>query len=227
MSASNLGSPGRTEHETQFTYILRRVVEATDGALGAILVDAEGESVDYASAILDPFEFKVTAAHFQLLLQHLAAGGLTGCAGEPYRLVVQTDQRGFVVDALPDGYALCMVLDPEAGFGHANRALDEALPELYREAGWVAPPRHWHAVDVRVGEGGYPAAVQTTVGWLSLDIVGRVAVGLRAGEVGFRVGLVQVDCEFTLTLGHDGRWYADVAPATIAAATQVTRQGAP
>ena len=200
----------RIEHETGFTAILGRMLAATPGAIGAALVDAEGEAVDYSGPTIDPFELKVAAAHFRIVLQELEQGKLTEAGGTPRRLSILTSKRMFVIDCLPEGYALLSILHRTAAIGHADRALDAALHDLYREAGWNAPPGvlRWQELQVRVDAKDRPTAILVDVGWRPVKVIGKVVAGLQRGEMGFRVGVGEA--EVTLVRGRDGRWYGDV-----------------
>jgi hypothetical protein len=200
----------RIEHETGFTAILTRMLAATPGAIGAALVDAEGEAVDYSGPTIDPFELKVAAAHFRIVLQELERGKLTESGGLPRRLSILTSKRMFVIDCLPDGYALLSVLHRTAAFGHADRALDAALHDLYREAGWNAAPGvlRWQELQVKCDPAGRPTSIRIDVGWRPVKVIGKVAAGLQRGETGFRVGVG--DVEVTLVRGLDDRWYGDL-----------------
>lgn len=211
------GPFAREEHETGFTAILHRMVRATPGAIGAALVDAEGETVDYAGDHIEPFELKVAAAHWRIVLQEIEQGALTQRAGPPRRLSIETTRRLFVLDSLPEGYALLSVLHRDAGLAHADRALDVALRDLYVEAGWSCPPDlfRWHEIDVRLGDGGRPASVRSGQTWEPVRVIGRVATGLRRDEIGYRVGAEHAHCELTLVRGRDERWYADLSPDSI------------
>lgn len=208
----------RLEHETGFTAILLRLMHATPGAVGAALVDAEGEAVDYAGDRIEPFELKVAAAHWRIVLAEIELGALAKRGGATRRLLVETTRKIFVIDALPDGYALLSVLASDAATGGiADRALDIALRDLYVEAGWTCPPDlfHWHEVEVRTGDGARPISVRSSDGWETVRVIGRLATGLQHDEVGFRVGVGTQDCELTLVRGRDARWYADMPAESI------------
>jgi len=207
------GQWDRKEHETGFTPILARMLTATPGAIGAALVDAEGEAVDYAGDRIDPYDLKVAAAHWRIVLQDIERGPLTERGGMPRRLVVRTTKRAFVLDALPEGYALLSILHRTAAFGHADRALDAALRDLYREAGWAAPPGlfRWHPVEVEV-EHHRPKRIRVHKHWVPVTVIGKVAAGLQRGEVGYRVGIDRSTSELTLVFGRDDAWYADAEP---------------
>ncbi len=220
------GTYAREEHETGFTAILLRLLRATPGAIGAALVDAEGEAVDYAGDRIEPFELKVAAAHWRIVLAEIELGALSKRGGATRRLSVETTRKVFVIDALPDGYALLSILagDTATG-GDADRALDVALRDLYVEAGWACPPDlfHWHEVDVKTGDGARPISVRSGKAWEAVRVIGRVATGLQQDEVGFRVGVGSEDCELTLVRGRDERWYADLPPESIQQPQEPTR----
>ena len=53
-----------------------------------------------------------------------------------------------------------------------------------------------------------PTAIRIDVGWRPVKVIGKVATGLQRGELGFRVGVG--DVEVTLVRGLDDRWYGDL-----------------
>lgn len=202
----------REEDETGFTAILRKHVEATPGALGAALVDGQGEAVDYAGETIDPFDLKVAAAHFRIVLNDIDGGRLAAEGGTTERLLVLTDKRGFVLTVLPEGYALLTILRANAALGHADRSIDVTLRGIYREAGWNAPPGafRWHPIDVEIDARARPHRLRIRHQWTAVQPIGRVIGGLQPGEVGWRVDVPAAECETTLVLGRDDRWYADL-----------------
>lgn len=208
----------REEAETGFTTILRRHLEATPGAIAMAIVDAEGEAVDYAGDTIDPFDIKVAAATFRIILVELETGPYARRGGAPKRLWVKGAHRGYMLDALPDGYALLAILESDAALGHASRTLDSTLRAIYREAGWAAPPElaRWTPVEIEQGPDGRPRSVRAQQGWVHVVVIGKVAAGLSPGEIGFRVELPDIARtggsahEATLVRGIDDVWYADL-----------------
>jgi hypothetical protein len=202
----------RLEDETPFTTILRQHVDATPGAMGAALVDGDGEAVDYAGDAIDPFDLKIAAAHWRIVLSDIQRGKLTEQGGPTVRLIVLTERRGFLLTALPDGYALLSILKANAALGHADRSIDVTLRALYREASWNAPPDafRWHPIDVEIDPRARPFRIRIRHQWTAVIPIGRVAAGLQPGEVGWRVDVPAAECETTLVLGRDDRWYADL-----------------
>jgi hypothetical protein len=202
----------REEDETGFTAILRKHVEQTPGALGATLVDSEGEAVDYGGDTIDPFDLKIAAAHFRIVLNDIDRGRLAEEGGPTARMLILTEKRGFVLTVLPEGYALLTILRANAALGHADRSLDATLRGIYREAGWQSPPGafRWHPIDVEIDARARPHRVRVRHQWTPVQPIGRVIAGLQPGEVGWRVDVPAAECETTLVLGRDDRWYADL-----------------
>ncbi len=56
-----------------FASILQRLVEASPGAVGAVLADEEGETVDLYGDIDDPDALKLAAAYMGILLRRLGS----------------------------------------------------------------------------------------------------------------------------------------------------------
>jgi hypothetical protein len=195
----------RDQDESTFGAILARLVAAVAGAQAAALVDAEGETVDYAGA-LDPFELKVTAAHWQIALAEIATQ-----AERPRQLTIRARRRSYVVRCLEEGYTVVLVLHPRAGFAASERALQEALARLCSEAGFSAPPRagRWFGVEVEPEphDRARPARLHLASGWAPVEVMGSL-VGLRPRERGFRVRLPN-GAEMMLVRERLGRWFAD------------------
>ena len=134
----------RDQAATTFTTILDHLIGRIPGAHGVALVDVEGETVDYAGHA-DPFEIKLSAAHWRIVLGVIEDHEQLG---EPRTLVVRGTRRSFITYALPEGYALVLLLGRRAGFNASSRAFFDCERALAREAGWVvaASGRQWHAV---------------------------------------------------------------------------------
>jgi putative intracellular protease/amidase len=198
-----------------FEQILARLVARIPGAAAAILVDDEGEAVDYhlARARLAAFDVRIAAAHWRIVLDEVAASSRLG---RPTLLAVRGTARNFYAHALAEGYALVIVLGRRAPLAISPRALSVCERALHREAGWVAPPvtRAWHEVDVATDTSGRPTELRAHAenGAIVpvLELLGRM-VGLAPTERGYRVRLTNgVEC--TLVRERGARWYADEDP---------------
>jgi hypothetical protein len=204
----DLGSgPARDQERSTFTDILERLMRATPGAVAAVLVDYDGEAVDYAGSF-DPFELKVAAAHWQIVLAELRA---IASLGELRGLVVAAGARSYVVRAFHEGYAVMVVMHRRSAFAFSERALQDAAARFASEAGW--PPPHdairWFQADVETLDSDplRPARVRLAGAWHPVEVMGSV-VGLPAPERGYRVRLPN-GVEAILVRERLGHWFSD------------------
>jgi hypothetical protein len=147
-------SPRRAHRErdmppSPFATILEELVARMPGAFAAVLVDAEGECVDYGGRG-DPFDLRLAAAHWHIALaevaRHLARFAELGRTSS---LLVRAERRSFYAKALADGYAVVVLLGRRAGFGASRRAVDLCERSLCAEAGWPIPAGpHWYPARV-------------------------------------------------------------------------------
>ena len=206
-------APVRDTEASPFAAILEALVARVPGAFAAAMVDQEGECVDYTGRG-DPYDLKVAAATWAIVLAD-AAPRLSP-AGALRTLLVRASRRSYLVQALPDGYALLLLLGRRAGFTASRRALDLCARALAAEASWPAPegPR-WYPVRVEcrahrpsrvaaeaLGETGGGAPRQHTV-----EVLGTL-VTPDPRERGFRLRL-DSGVELTVVREAGGFWYAD------------------
>ena len=209
MSRAAQEPPARDQEPTRFTEILAQLLRAVPGTLAAALADPEGETVDYAGN-MDPFDLKVTAAHWQIVRSELA--GL-GVAEGSRQLVVRARGRAYLVRMLAEGYVVVLVMHPHAAFAVSPRILEPWLAELALEAGWIQrlPRRDWYGVTVEASSGDHrrPQRLQMQGRWHRVEVLGRV-LGLHKAERGYRVRLPN-GAELTLLRERFGGWFADEA----------------
>jgi hypothetical protein len=216
----------RDTDATPFSAILAELLQRVPGSYAAALVDAEGETVDYAG-YGDPFDLRVAAAHLQLVLQGIrnSAHGSedgdsesaadverTGVLGEPRWVVVRGHRKSVAASVLPDGYALALLLRPRSAFAISTRALKVCTRALAAEAGWTdlelrdgVKQRSWFAVEVETDGRGRP--VRIGANRVVVEVLGAV-MGLAVRERGFRVRTLE-GTELTLVREPRQLWYAD------------------
>ncbi|MFO0568873.1 MAG: hypothetical protein U0263_24665 [Polyangiaceae bacterium] len=214
MSRRRRGPVARDQDTTPFGAILLRLCDGT-GALGAALVDQEGETVDYAGYV-DSYEIRVAAAEWRLVLRTLSFSNIRAWAATR-QLFVRCHQRSFAAIALPEGYAIVLQLSARC-FGLSERALAEATRELCAEAGLELPregrAEHWSRVEVRPlpNDPRRPAAVWVGSTWTRVEVLGRYdSKQLARGELGYRARLAS-GAEINLVREKLGRWYAEDLP---------------
>jgi hypothetical protein len=201
--------PGRDMDESAFSRILSELVGRIPGAHGAVLVDNDGESVDYAGWA-NTFELRVCAAHWKIIINEIGAQPSLGTARS---LIVRSTTRSFFCHVLPDGYAVVILLGRRAGFAASPRALAVCERELRCEAGW--PPasvgRPWFVVNITTDVHRRPVAIRMgcspALPEIPIEVLGRL-VGLNRAHRGYRARL-ENGAEVTLVRESGSNWYAD------------------
>lgn len=205
--------PPRDQGLSVFSPILLRLCRASD-ALGAALVDGEGETVDYAGRI-DPYDLRVAAAEFRLVLSVLQAASTNRSGSRPSvrELMVRARGRSFALWALSEGYALVVVL-PRHAFRFSQRALAQAAEELRGEAGLCPaekPERpRWSSVEVRTepGDTKRPQALQDQGAWQPVVIMGRLEADPHAAQETGYLARTASGRELLLVREPLGKWFA-------------------
>jgi hypothetical protein len=166
------GLAPREQAETSFARILSGLVARVPGARAAALVDREGETVDYAGAG-EPDEIRIAAAHWRIVLRDVQdQKSLAGAAS----LAIQAARRSFMVQSLPEGYAVVLLLGDELGTLRFERAMAACGTALAREAGWaIAHSPRWYPVDVTRDSSGRPLALELAGTSAALELLGRCA----------------------------------------------------
>ena len=113
MSVGRRSWAPRDQEPTRFTPVLGRLCEST-AVLGAALVDRLGETVDYAGYVA-PFDLKVAAAEWRLVLERLACASPTLAWPDTHELVVRAARLSFIGRAAQRG------LRPGRGASQARR----------------------------------------------------------------------------------------------------------
>jgi hypothetical protein len=205
----------RDQAATPFGGTLMRLVDST-AAFGAALVDSEGETVDYAGAVL-PYDIRIAAAEWALVLKTIKLSRVEDWT-DTHEVRIRARGKSFAVLGLPEGYAVVLELTPRC-FSLSPRAVTEAVRELCEEAGlelprWLRPHENWSRVEVRPlpNDPRRPAAVWVGHAWTRVELLGKYqAAHLEHGEIGYRARLAS-GAEITLVREQLGRWYAEDLP---------------
>jgi hypothetical protein len=178
------------------------------GGIGAVLVDRDGEAVDYAGRA-DAYDLKLAGAHWQIVLRQVIDLATRHSLGALRLVAIRGERRSFIAHVLPDDYVLVLILRKRAGIAPAVRAFAVCERSLAREAGWhaAATSATWFAANVREGRGGRPAQLVVGNEEHSLELLGRLT-GLSRRESGWRVRLGH-GAELMLVREPGGLWYAD------------------
>ncbi len=221
----------RDQVESAFSAILSALVEAVPLAAGAALVDAEGETVDYAG-YLDPFDLKVAAAHFGVVLHDIRS---FRPMKEVKEIRVRAKKRAYLLRVLDSDYSLILVLHKYSGFSVSRRALRETESRLCIEAGLEQTDLDpiWYRVEVETALGRplrlrapsqyaelklpVSARAPSTIRpltemrdpltWVDVEVIGAL-MGTPSKERGFRVRLAN-GAEMTLIREPNRLWFVD------------------
>jgi len=87
--------------------ILKELVEATPHAVGAILVDWEGEAVQ-EFCHCDPYEIRFLAAHKGIILTRLKEMQSSDQVGSVQDVVVTASEGHLIIGCIDDDYSLVM-----------------------------------------------------------------------------------------------------------------------
>ena len=115
-----------------FDQILKRAVLETQGAVGAIFLDCEGEEIAHYT-ILSGDEMKLMGAHYGIVWVEVAAmisRRLTASAAE----AIFHSERGIcLIRSVQKEYIVLLMVRPSEGIGQARRWLRWAAGEIQRE----------------------------------------------------------------------------------------------
>lgn len=196
------------QHESAFAAILATLVARVPGARAAALVDAEGETVDYAGRVA-AFDTRLAAAHWRIVLDGVRSN--PSFVGARW-IAARASRSSFVVHAMPQNYAVVILFARRSGMTGWSRAMSACERMLAAEAGWSRsdPAQAWFAVDVHCDSSGRPRRLTVSGERLPVEILG-VLVGMPHRERGWRVR-IRGGVEATLVHEAGGAWYADESP---------------
>ena len=115
-----------------FQSILKTLVEATPQAVGAILVDWEGEAVQEWCRC-DPYEMRFIGAHKGIILTRLKEMQGSEQVGAIEDVVVTASDRHLIIGCIDDDYSLVMDVGRACPVGQALYHFRTAVRKLKKE----------------------------------------------------------------------------------------------
>ena len=114
-----------------FKALLKELVTSAQGASGAILLEADGEAVQwYAENEVE--RLRLRAAYVAMVLKGCCAAAARTNSGNAGCAVLQYDGASFVGQEVERDYFLVLELDPSANLGQALYRIKPALASLRR-----------------------------------------------------------------------------------------------
>jgi len=115
-----------------FKTLLNRLLEDIPGALGAIIIDWEGESVDHA-ARMDDYDIKLLGAHNGIILNHIRGTMDEIASSELEEVIIRTGENKTLIAPLTEDYLLVMQLGPKAIASRAAFKMRRCVSALRHE----------------------------------------------------------------------------------------------
>lgn len=116
-----------------FQHILRNCLANVPGAVAALFLDHEGESVAIETEGCTLHDAKVIGAYAGIFLGRMERMVGSMGQGTTLRLKLEFERASILTSFLRDGYYLVLVLGPESMEGLAWRSMDRARESLLRE----------------------------------------------------------------------------------------------
>jgi len=115
-----------------FEIILKNLVDSVPLAIGAILVDWEGEAV-MEHCHCDPYDIRFIAAHKGIILARLKEMQSTDQAGEVEDVVVTSSKGHLIIGSIDQDYSLVMNVERTSPVALALYHFRRAVTELKKE----------------------------------------------------------------------------------------------
>lgn len=117
-----------------FRLILNEMLVTTAGALAALFLDYEGETVELVcDRDLNDHDLRILGAYQGIFLTRLRAMCSQTGAGEPQRFKIEFAENSVLSFDVKDGYYLVLLVDGTANEGLAWRKLERCRERLLAE----------------------------------------------------------------------------------------------
>jgi hypothetical protein len=112
-----------------FREFLSRAVRRIPGAIGAVFLDSEGETIEYAAEELSPQDARLFGAYAGIFLARAAMLA----TGRPNRMIIEWSRLTAIAAPLTDDYYLVLLLRRPYLEAVAVRELERARHALMKE----------------------------------------------------------------------------------------------
>jgi predicted regulator of Ras-like GTPase activity (Roadblock/LC7/MglB family) len=109
------------------------LVREVEGAIGAIIVDSEGEAVVSAAEDFSTYDLQVVGAYGGIFLDHIRRISRENAFGIPTTFVIDAENARLLHQVLRDGYFIVVVLRNDACLSVARRRLQICHDRLIEE----------------------------------------------------------------------------------------------
>ena len=116
-----------------FNYLLTNLLVDVPASVGAILVDPEGEAVEWVTRHDDPYDLKVEGAYHSIFMRQLESALASSGLGELRDYTLSAQRLTSLTQSLPDGYYVVLVIDRGGSQAQAMEQLRRTAQVLARE----------------------------------------------------------------------------------------------
>jgi hypothetical protein len=114
--------------------ILHELIATTSGALAALFLDFEGETVELVCEHdLNDHDLRILGAYQGIFLTRLREHCDAAGAGQPLRFKIEFSETSVLIFDVKDGYYIVLLTDARANEGLAWRRLEECRGKLLAE----------------------------------------------------------------------------------------------
>lgn len=115
-----------------FKSLLSRLLDDIPGALGAIIIDWEGESVDQVARI-NEYDIKVLGAHSGIILNQLRQVLTRVGSGQLEDVVIRCGEKKILIAPMTDEYLLVLHLGADAIVSRATYRVRRCVDDMRHE----------------------------------------------------------------------------------------------
>lgn len=112
---------------------MNSLVADLEGAIGAIIVDYDGEAVVSSSIDLSTYDLQVVGAYGGIFLDHLRRITRESNLGTPVSLMISGGNARLLHHVLRDGYFIVVILRKDASLALARQRLEVCYDRLIEE----------------------------------------------------------------------------------------------
>ncbi len=114
---------------SEFAEVLAELVGGTPGAMGAVFIDWEGESVDQFGHIPE-LDIRLMGAHWGIILNQIKSLTDKHALGQPRSIMLSSEQADVIIQTITEDYCVVLTMKKGSHLATAMRELDRAVESI-------------------------------------------------------------------------------------------------
>jgi predicted regulator of Ras-like GTPase activity (Roadblock/LC7/MglB family) len=123
----------RGHERAMFRDALREIVEKTEGAVAALIMDSSGIAVESYSIDGAALDINIVGIEFGVVLGSIKRAAESLEAGRAQEVAIGTDKMIALIRTLGDSYFLAVAIHPDGNLGKGRFLMRTAAPKLLAE----------------------------------------------------------------------------------------------